>query len=105
LTVPTFDSAGQLPACARASAHSGAAARLPTAPTGSERLMSLMSSMPSARLITMREIVLAPACSGSEPAKSTAGAKGFESWQLVDVTDGWLEWEAVLQPTRMTSPV
>ena len=81
LTLPTLVPSGQSPAWAPASEHFGTAERLPTAPTGRESLRLLMSSWPSARLITMCEVVFAPACSGSEPAESIAGAKGIGSGQ------------------------
>ncbi len=45
-----------------------------------------MSSWPSPRLILMKDVVFAPACSGSEPAWSTDGANGFTSAQFVGVT-------------------
>ena len=64
LTVPTRVSAGQLPACASASWHFGTAARLPTAPAGSESLMLRMFFWPSPREMMILETELAPAVLG-----------------------------------------
>ena len=77
LIVPIWCESGQLPACAWASGHCGTAARLPTAPAGSESLMFLMFCVAVGReKHDLRDRVGAGLVRECRSAASTTGLNG-----------------------------